>query len=62
MTTTIPLRRARSIAGLGLGLATLALSAGVALAATAGDLDPSFDPARRQRATSRSRDSTRTDR
>ena len=41
MTPTFPLRRGRTIAGL--GLVTLALSAGVALAATAGELDPSFD-------------------
>ena len=41
MTIKSPLRRGRAVAGL--GLTALALSAGVAFAATAGDLDPSFD-------------------
>ena len=41
MTLDLLVRRGRATAGL--ALAALALSAGVALAATAGDLDPSFD-------------------
>ena len=41
MNTRILARRGRATAAL--GLTALALSAGAALAATAGDLDPSFD-------------------